>query len=186
MGLQVISWMRFYNEESIPVCQHDQNFRQTNSTQKLMNSLLNDEIDLEKCWKYFSNNYHFYCLPPNFNGTVGNYIFNMYNFQFSFNELRSMEKRIFAMKTKNSYTRHYGKKICIRSGGRLKYYYVTDIYGFVVLRASFNKLEVHYFDFSREYVQYIEIPFVFDYVSEFMIYKNTIMDCYPKWPKLSL
>ena len=66
MGLQVISWMRFYNEESIPVCQHDQNFRQTNSTEKLMNSLLNDEIDLEKCWKYFSNSYHFYCLPPNF------------------------------------------------------------------------------------------------------------------------
>ena len=48
---------------------------------------------------------------------------------------------------------------------------------FGVLRASFNKLEVHYFDFSREYVQYIEIPFVFDYASEFMIYKNTIMDC---------
>ena len=43
-----------------------------------------------------------------------------------------MEKRIFAMKTKNSYTRHYGKKSCIRSGGRLKYYYVTDIYGSLV------------------------------------------------------
>ena len=98
----------------------------------------------------------------------------MYNFQVSFNEFRNREKRVLAMKTKNSYTRHYGSKNCIRSGGKLRYYYVTDIYGFAVLHTSFNKLELYYFDFSREYVQYIEIPIVFDYVSEFMIYKRTI------------
>ena len=139
------------NKELIPICQArdiSNGYIHRKRYQKLRYDD-DDDIDLRLCWEYFDSDCRCYCLELKPNDTIEDNLYNLFNFQLSFNELLSSEdgKKIFTLKNE--------KQGCMASHGRI--YYVSDASGFAMILLSGVDLRVCYYDFDQNFTCHVKI-----------------------------
>ena len=83
------------------------------------------QINLRQCWEYFENNCECHCLKPKHDNIIENHLYNLFNFQVFFKELKISweENRVFAM------TKHKMVGITDYLEGH-HFSYVSDVFGF--------------------------------------------------------
>ena len=154
MALKVSSWIKTTNDELLPVCQPNDIL--TIQEEKYKKLTFYDDLCLEPCWKYFKIGYECFIWEPQFDSTVESYIYNLFNFTFSFRQLKNLgeEKTFTLKKNKTSWMCAYEMDYLTD-----KIFYVSDIRGFALLKITDLQILIYYYDFERKFTSDIKITF---------------------------
>ena len=144
MSLKISSWIESGNQEFVPICSENFNFGYQFA--ELQNYDIVDSI-LKPCWDYIDKDYECFCLEPKVDNTLKSYIFNLFNFQFSFRE-RSKRRK----KKKESNTFKIKKQHNLIQGFYYGCHYLSDVIGFSLLSLNDRgELKVFYYDFENKF-----------------------------------
>lgn len=165
MTLKVSSWVTSAHGGKIPVCQARSIFGERDQTKSYVTLAYKYAIELELCWSYFAQGYQCFCLQPQFDDSLENNVFHIYNFQFSFIELEDFEgqSKVFTGRKRNTCTLYYEHYNCL-----------SDSYGFALLYLSLQDLELYYYDFENKYTTYVKIPFILKFGTAVKLVNRTI------------
>ena len=115
MALNVSSWVKSTNNELVPVCQPNHALPLTIQEDEYMKLTFFDDLCLDLCWEYFRRGYECLILDPQFDSTIESFMHNLFNFKFSFRELKTLgeEKNFTLKRTKRLQSVHYLDEIIL-------------------------------------------------------------------------
>ena len=154
MALKVSSWVLSTKDELVPVCQPNHALNLTIRDEKYEKLTFSDDLCLDSCWEYFKRGAECFIVEPQFDSAIENYIYNLFNFKFSFRELKNLkEEKTFSLK-KNKVSLIYLHEIKYISD---KIFHISVIKGFALLKITELQI-LTYYDFEKEFTSDIKIP----------------------------
>ena len=141
MALKVSSWFKGRNQEFVPICR--ENFNMEYQFAGPQNFNLVDSV-LKPCWDYIDKDFKCFCLESKADNTLENYVFNLFNFRFSFGVRNGSEEanKIFKLKKEHNLIQGFFSGL----------HYLSDISGFSLLSLNDRgELRVFYYDFEKKF-----------------------------------
>ena len=141
MALKVSSWFKGRNQEFVPICR--ENFNMEYQFAGPQNFNLVDSV-LQPCWDYIDKDFKCFCLESKADNTLENYVFNLFNFRFSFGVRNGSEEanKIFKLKKEHNLIQGFFSGL----------HYLSDISGFSLLSLNDRgELRVFYYDFEKKF-----------------------------------